>query len=228
MPRDSNHNYNVKSPFKSLSLSHTHCSFFIYILFMDGSLLHLVILTANCFTFNEYPFQCILWHCFLFLESHLLSLRQIMLWEGSDIPVILRHLNVSDSISIFLRKLNKTFPFFFFLNWHALRIFLSCFVCGNAVWNKNILWWQPSKCLLKKKNLIDLRYLLLAVRIFNLPPFPGLWRGLVQLIHAEVTRIFITFPSGRGLVQTRIPSVISVRVVISLGVRFSLKMKIIW
>lgn len=53
MPRDSNHNYNVNGPFKSLSLSfiHTHCSFFIYIPFMDGSLLHLVILTANCFTF---------------------------------------------------------------------------------------------------------------------------------------------------------------------------------
>lgn len=87
---------------------------------------------------------------------------------------------------------------------------------------------NPVNVCWKKKNLIDLRYLLLAVRIFNLPPFPGLWRGLVQLIHAEVTRIFITFPSGRGLVQTRIPSVISVRVVISLGVRFSLKMKIIW
>lgn len=125
MPRDSNHNYNVNGPFKSLSLSfiHTHCSFFIYIPFMDGSLLHLVILTANCFTFNEYLFQSILWHCFLFLESHLLSLRQIMLWEGSGIPVILRHLNVSDSISIFLRKLNKTFPFFFLFKLECIKNF---------------------------------------------------------------------------------------------------------
>lgn len=49
----------------------------------------------------------------------------------------------------------------------------------------------------------------------------------MQFIHAEVTRVFFTFPSGRGLVQTRIPSVISIRVVISLGVGFSLKMKII-
>lgn len=79
----------------------------------------------------------------------------------------------------------------------------------------------------EKKNLIDLRYLLLAVRIFNLPPFPGLRRRLVQFIHAEVTRVFFTFSSGRGLVQTRIPSVISICVVISLGVGFSLKMKII-
>lgn len=83
------------------------------------------------------------------------------------------------------------------------------------------------KMFVEKKILIDLRYLLLAVRIFNLPPFPGLRRRLVQFIHAEVTRIFFTLPSGRGLVQTRIPSVISIRVVISLGVGFSLKMKII-
>lgn len=156
---------------------------------------------------------------FSFLESYLLSLRYPS--HFTPFKCLRFHFN-------FLTKAKQDFSFFFFLNWHALRIFLSCFVCENAVWNKNILWWQPSKCLLKKKNLIDLRYLLLAVRIFNLPPFPGLWRGLVQLIHAEVTRIFITFPSGRGLVQTRIPSVISVRVIISLGVRFSLKMKIIW
>lgn len=83
------------------------------------------------------------------------------------------------------------------------------------------------KMFVEKKILIDLRYLLLAVRIFNLPPFPGLRRRLVQFIHAEVTRVFFTFSSGRGLVQTRIPSVISIRVVISLGVGFSLKMKII-
>lgn len=86
---------------------------------------------------------------------------------------------------------------------------------------------NPVKMFVEKKNLIDLRYLLLAVRIFYLPPFPGLRRRLVQFIHAEVTRIFFTLPSGRGLVQTRIPSVISIRVVISLGVGFSLKMKII-
>lgn len=86
---------------------------------------------------------------------------------------------------------------------------------------------NPVKMFVEKKNLIDLRYLLLAVRIFNLPPFPDLRRRLVQFIHAEVTRVFFTFPSGRGLVQTRIPSVISIRVVISLGVGFSLKMKII-
>lgn len=83
------------------------------------------------------------------------------------------------------------------------------------------------KMFVEKKILIDLRYLLLAVRIFNLPPFPDLRRRLVQFIHAEVTRVFFTLPSGRGLVQTRIPSVISIRVVISLGVGFSLKMKMI-
>lgn len=86
---------------------------------------------------------------------------------------------------------------------------------------------NPVEMFVEKKNLIDLRYLLLAVRIFYLPPFSGLRRRLVQFIHAEVTRIFFTLPSGRGLVQTRIPSVISIRVVISLGVGFSLKIKII-
>lgn len=86
---------------------------------------------------------------------------------------------------------------------------------------------NPVEMFVEKKNLIDLRYLLLAVRIFNLPPFPDLRRRLVQFIHAEVTWVFFTFSSGRGLVQTRIPSVISICVVISLGVGFSLKMKII-
>lgn len=165
---------------------------------------------------------------FSFLESYLLSLRQIMLWEGSDIPVILRHLNVSDSISIFLRKLNKTFPFFFLFKLACIKSFPFLFCLWKMQSEIKIFFDDNPVNVCWKKNLIDLRYLLLAVRIFNLPPFPGLWRGLVQLIHAEVTRIFITFPSGRGLVQTRIPSVISVRVVISLGVRFSLKMKIIW
>lgn len=115
MPRDSNHNYNVNGPFKSLSLSfiHTHCSFFIYIPFMDGSLLHLVILTANCFTFNEYLFQSILWHCFLFLESHLLSLRQIMLWEGSGIPVIFTPFKCLRFHFNFLTKAKQDFSFFF-------------------------------------------------------------------------------------------------------------------
>ena len=72
---------------------------------------------------------------------------------------------------------------------------------------------------------ICVKYLLFAISIPWLSLSPGFRNGWFEFIHTKVARIFIVrFPDG-GFVKTRISSVISVGIVESLGVGFSLQPK---